>query len=225
MSAASDRRPRKLPKPPAVRPPQQDRSRAAWQRILDAGVHELAEVGVRGFTVSKVCERAGVAVTAVYSRLDSRDDLLAAAYEHGILHVQETHAELARIGAEAPSAVAAVAVLQQSFRANGRFIRATVLGSAESSYIASRGAANVAALRSLFVDAAAGTDADDAAKEIAAAFFVGIFSALALAVAFGGEFTTLGTAVDPVTRLGAALSEALGQPAVSRDGHMAGMQI
>ena len=207
----SGSRKRKAPTPPVVRPPQQDRSRLAWQRILDSGVEELAESGVRAFTVARVCERAGVAITAVYSRLSGRDELLAAVYEHGILAVQEANAEFGRISEEGPSAQQCVSLLQEVFRTHGPFIRATVLGTAESPYIAARGANNVAALRSVFVDAAAGHDATDSDKATAAAYFVGVFAALTLAVAFGDQFVQTGTDSDPVARLGLALAEALGQ--------------
>ena len=41
-----------------VRPPQQQRSREAWNRVLDAGVAILEDGGYDAFTIAAVCERA-----------------------------------------------------------------------------------------------------------------------------------------------------------------------
>ena len=41
-----------------VRPPKQERSRAAWNRVLDAGVAILEDGGYDAFTIAAVCERA-----------------------------------------------------------------------------------------------------------------------------------------------------------------------
>ena len=51
-----------------VRPPKQERSRAAWNRVLDAGVAILEDGGHDAFTIAAVCDRAGVAPTAIYAR-------------------------------------------------------------------------------------------------------------------------------------------------------------
>ena len=42
-----------------VRPPKQQRSRQAWNRVLDAGVSILEDGGYDAFTIAAVCERAG----------------------------------------------------------------------------------------------------------------------------------------------------------------------
>ena len=67
-----------------VRPPKQQRSREAWNRVLDAGVSILEDGGYDAFTIAAVCERAGVAPTAIYARTTSKDALFLAVYEHGI---------------------------------------------------------------------------------------------------------------------------------------------
>ena len=41
-----------------VRPPKQQRSREAWNRVLDAGVAILEDGGYDAFTIAAVCERA-----------------------------------------------------------------------------------------------------------------------------------------------------------------------
>src|SRR3954470_23208107 len=73
-----------LPADLAVRPPKQQRSREAWDRVLDAGVGILEDGGYDAFTIAAVCERAGVAPTAIYARTTSKDALFLAVYEHGL---------------------------------------------------------------------------------------------------------------------------------------------
>ena len=55
-----------------VRPPKQQRSREAWNRVLDAGVAILEDGGYDAFTIAAVCERAAVAPTAIYARTDQQ---------------------------------------------------------------------------------------------------------------------------------------------------------
>src|SRR4051812_37000943 len=40
-----------------VRPPKQERSRASWNRVLDAGVAILEDTGYDALTIAAVCER------------------------------------------------------------------------------------------------------------------------------------------------------------------------
>ena len=77
-----------------VRPPLQRRSREAWQRVLDAGVELLEEGGYPAFTIAAVCDRAQVAPRALYTRVDTKDALFLAVYEHGIARVRADHAAL-----------------------------------------------------------------------------------------------------------------------------------
>ncbi|GLZ39012.1 TetR/AcrR family transcriptional regulator [Actinokineospora sp. NBRC 105648] len=66
----------------AVREPRQDRSRATRQRLLEAAVDCLAEVGWTGSTVSVVAERAGVSRGATQHHFPTREDLFTAAIEY-----------------------------------------------------------------------------------------------------------------------------------------------
>lgn len=66
----------------AIDPPQQQRSRDSWNRVLDAGVALLEEKGFEAFTIAAVCERAHVAAPSIYSRAANKDALLLAVYEH-----------------------------------------------------------------------------------------------------------------------------------------------
>lgn len=65
-----------------VRAPRQDRSRATRQRLLEAAIECLAEVGWSGSTVSVVAERAGVSRGAAQHHFPTREDLFTSAVEH-----------------------------------------------------------------------------------------------------------------------------------------------
>jgi AcrR family transcriptional regulator len=64
------------------REPQQDRSRATRQRLLEAAVESLAEVGYAATTVAVVATRAGVSRGAAQHHFPTRADLFAAAVEY-----------------------------------------------------------------------------------------------------------------------------------------------
>ncbi|WP_436496120.1 TetR/AcrR family transcriptional regulator [Actinokineospora sp. HUAS TT18] len=66
----------------AVRQPQQDRSRATRQRLLEAAIDSLAQVGWSGSTVAVVAERAGVSRGAAQHHFPTREDLVTAAIEY-----------------------------------------------------------------------------------------------------------------------------------------------
>lgn len=61
--------------------PQQDRSRATRERLLDACVDSLAEVGWHGTTVVAVAARAGVSRGAAQHHFATRGELVGAAME------------------------------------------------------------------------------------------------------------------------------------------------
>lgn len=67
---------------PTAKEPKQDRSRATRQRLLEAAVACLAEVGWAGSTVSVVAERAGVSRGAAQHHFPTREDLFTAAVEY-----------------------------------------------------------------------------------------------------------------------------------------------
>jgi AcrR family transcriptional regulator len=66
---------------PALRQPQQDRSRATRQRLLSAAVECLAELGWAGTTVQVVAERAGVSRGAAQHHFPTREDLVRGAID------------------------------------------------------------------------------------------------------------------------------------------------
>ena len=71
-----------LDTPATTREPQQDRSRATRQRLLEAAIECLAELGWAGSTVAVVAERAGVTRGALQHHFPTREDLFTAAIEH-----------------------------------------------------------------------------------------------------------------------------------------------
>ncbi|TCC57132.1 TetR family transcriptional regulator [Kribbella pittospori] len=78
-----------------MKAPQQDRSRATRQRLLEAAVESLAEVGYAATTVSVVATRAGVSRGAAQHHFPTRADLFEAAVEY------MTEVRLAEIKAQA----------------------------------------------------------------------------------------------------------------------------
>lgn len=65
-----------------MRQPQQDRSRATRQRLLESAIEALAELGWAGSTVAVVAERAGVSRGAAQHHFPTREDLFAAAVQY-----------------------------------------------------------------------------------------------------------------------------------------------
>jgi AcrR family transcriptional regulator len=167
-----------------VRRPRQERTRAAWGRILDAAVEVLTELGVSRFNVTAVCERAGVAATAVYARVDTREDLLRAAYDLGSGRLLEHEATLAA-EVRGPDPAAAVNLMVQMFAEHGAFLRAIVLGANEDDYLAARGHENMVAARERFVRVAVGPDHTPRQRVRAEALFRVTFSTLTFETAFG----------------------------------------
>jgi AcrR family transcriptional regulator len=59
-----------------LRPPTQQRSREALERVIRASEVLLAKKGYDGFTVAEVCQRSKVSTGSVYARFESKDALL-----------------------------------------------------------------------------------------------------------------------------------------------------
>ncbi len=68
--------------PAPTRAPQQDRSRATRQQLLDATVDCLVEFGWSGSTMTVIAERAGVSRGAAQHHFPTRERLVTAAVEH-----------------------------------------------------------------------------------------------------------------------------------------------
>jgi AcrR family transcriptional regulator len=83
-----------------IREPQQDRSRATRQRLLEAAVDCLAELGWAHATVAVVAERAGVSRGAAQHHFPTREALFTAALDY---MAAERIAEVRRCGAALPA--------------------------------------------------------------------------------------------------------------------------
>ncbi|MBN4927803.1 TetR/AcrR family transcriptional regulator [Hoyosella rhizosphaerae] len=64
-----------------MREPQQERSRATHQRLLEATIECLADRGWSGTTVGVVAQRAGVSRGAIQHHFPTREDLITSALE------------------------------------------------------------------------------------------------------------------------------------------------
>jgi AcrR family transcriptional regulator len=84
----------------ATREPRQDRSRATRQRLLEAAVDCLAELGWARATVAVVAERAGVSRGAAQHHFPTREALFTAALDY---MAAERIAEVRRCGAALPA--------------------------------------------------------------------------------------------------------------------------
>ena len=181
-----------------VRPPKQQRSREAWKRVLDAGVSILEDGGYDAFTIAAVCERAGVAPTAIYARTTSKDALFLAVYEHGIADLvaeQAVFADDERWAGLAPAALIRSAVAEMvgiSLR-HQRFLGSIVLISAAHEEVARRGSRYVGDLADGFTRVVLG--ARDAIRHrhpeaAVRACFGTTFATTTFRVAYGPAFGT-----------------------------------
>ncbi|GAA0248617.1 TetR/AcrR family transcriptional regulator [Cryptosporangium japonicum] len=89
-----------------ARAPKQERSKISFERALDAVVELLAERGSDAFTLADVATRAGVSTGSIYTRVDSKENLIRSAHER----------EMSRLVAEGEAALAAPPSGSGSFR-------------------------------------------------------------------------------------------------------------
>jgi len=139
-----------------ARPPQQERSIATMNRILDAAAALLAEGGWDAFRVLDVSSRAGISVGVIYQRFGDKDGLFAAVHD----------AHLARFAARAreafgpdawpsetdPAAFVGVAItrLGTIFEDLGVLNGVLLLNSGKVSGLGERGAEVMSTVRELF---------------------------------------------------------------------------
>jgi AcrR family transcriptional regulator len=184
----------------SVRAPRQKRSREAWARVLDAGVGLLSERGYEGFTIAAICDSAGVAPRFIYDRVDNKDDLFLAVYEHGLGRVRAGQSELERderwVDLTADELVrGAIGEVGARFRQNAAFLRAIVLLSSSVAEVAQRGAAYREEFEGQFVGLVSRITPDIRHDDPLAAMqycFDNAFSAWIVRVAYGPEFSALG---------------------------------
>ena len=122
----SDRSPPKLAPQNRIRPPLQQRSQVAWNRILDAGMHILIEHGRDALTIQATCQRAKVSPTALYARVDGLSGLFWAIYDRGIGQVITTYERQLEAAAQTEESVervrAVVRAMCENFHRHERFM-------------------------------------------------------------------------------------------------------
>jgi AcrR family transcriptional regulator len=79
---------------PIARIPQQDRSRASFERVLDAAAKLIEEKGYSGFTLGDVVKRAKVSIGSIYGRVDSKDELIRAVRQRVISKMELEQADM-----------------------------------------------------------------------------------------------------------------------------------
>ena len=71
----------------SINVPKQDRSRATFERVLDAGEELLKERGYEGFTLQEVSRRSKTSIGSIYCRVRGKDDLLHAVQDHALARI------------------------------------------------------------------------------------------------------------------------------------------
>ena len=77
-----------------AREPKQDRSRASFERLLDAAAALLAERGYSDFTIAEVSKRSKVSVGSIYGRFENKDALVRATQERVLARMDQEYAGL-----------------------------------------------------------------------------------------------------------------------------------
>ena len=127
-----------------LRPPRQKRSRASYERVLDAASALLAENGFEGFTVQKVAARAEVSVGAIYERFGNKESLLRVVHAQlmdSLARGAASFAPARDIGDPAAAIAAAVAAVATVPRQEQRVLRVFMHLGAVDAEIAARGSA------------------------------------------------------------------------------------
>lgn len=176
---------------PAFRPPLQRRSRETWTRALDAGVEILEELGYDGFTIAEVCARAKIPPRAIYDRVDTKEGLFLAVYEHGITRVRQAE-EVFDPGPDwtgldpAASIERAVRALADVFLGDRRFLRAVILTSGSHAELRARGTTYAHELGEEFTGLL-GQQTGRPPGQVRSIFTM-VFSTLVIRVAYGPGF-------------------------------------
>ena len=128
----------------AVRPPQQSRSRASFERVLAAGAELLAAQGYDAFTLAELSQRSGVSIGAIYARVDSKETLVLALHEREMARMADEHAVLADerrwVGLDAAETIEGlVRELSGVMGRNEAILRAFLLRAASDERIAAAG--------------------------------------------------------------------------------------
>lgn len=171
-----------------VRVPRQERTRRAWERVLAVGEELFIEGGLDALTVSEVCRRAEISAPSLYARVDGRDGLIAAVYEHAMLRVRASDRDLfAALPADAPRDAridAVVGAVWDQFSRNADVLRPIIAASLQDEWVRARGGEEARRV----IDALSGALAlgESAGRDIATM----LFSELVMSTMYGLEFAS-----------------------------------
>ncbi len=84
------------------------------QQLVDAAIDCLADGGMAGFTIDRICKKAGISRGLISHHFDGKDDLLVHAYEAMTHHLIETAHATHRVVQDDPAA-ALNAVIEMNF--------------------------------------------------------------------------------------------------------------
>jgi AcrR family transcriptional regulator len=129
---------------PFLKPPLQARSRAAFERVLDAGTEVLREGGFEAFTIAAVSGRSGVSVGSIYERAN-KEGLFLAIHARWTDAISAEQDELLRALegrdlAPEPLVREAVAAVGKVFRDHGKLMHVFMIRASLDATIRERGA-------------------------------------------------------------------------------------
>lgn len=191
-----------------VRAPQQERSKAAWRRALDAGCDLLESGGIEAVTVTEVCRLSRMSPPSLYARVDGRPGLLAAVFEHAMRRVRGFEDD--QLAAVDPTRLApedrirrVAHAMSEIFREQQSLLRPIIAASAVDDHIHARGVEEARRVQGVMV--ALLRLPPQIGHDIAAM----IFAELVVRTVYGADFTARppedGAAfVDRLTRMGLA---------------------
>lgn len=84
--------------------PEQDRSRATVEAIVDAAAHILVKHGYDAFTTNRVAERAGVSIGSLYQYFPNKEALLSELMKRHVVEIERGVEEMAAQALTAPLA-------------------------------------------------------------------------------------------------------------------------
>jgi AcrR family transcriptional regulator len=145
-----------VPAQSGLRPPQQARSRAALQRLLNSAEHVLVNEGPEALTIARVAEHAGVSVGGVYRRFASKEQLIDAVKQAFVERLKSAVAEAFDEAEHSLGGVvdALTSALSETLAESGRIIPALMAGG-RSADVPEQGLRTFTALQQRFLDAVA----------------------------------------------------------------------
>ena len=131
----------------AVQPPQQERSRASFERVIRAATELLEEEGYDGFTLAEVSKRANVSIGSIYARVKSKDDLFYVIQDRYMTESEERQRlqEPAAWSDMSPeeAVVGVVVEIGELFKVNERLLRVFMHRGLVDPVVATRSSASV----------------------------------------------------------------------------------